>query len=142
MKTKILLLALTFSTSIMCAQKLAEKEVPVPVLGGFKMKYKDVKVEKWEKEGANFEAEFDLNKQEYSVLLDAAGNILETEVEIPVSELPLGVKEYVTKNYKGSKIKEASKITDASGMVTYEAEVAKEDLIFDANGIYLKTQKP
>lgn len=140
MKKFSLLLVLAIASAHAAAQKLNEKELPGPVLSGFYMKYKDVKVEKWEKEGNNYEAEFDLNKEEYSVLIDGAGNILETEMEIAVSELPAGVKDYVAKNYRGAKIKEASKITDASAVITYEAEVGKEDLIFDSNGLYLKTE--
>lgn len=141
MKTIAFVLAFTVVTTHMLAQKLSEKEVPATVKEGLEKTYKDAKVEKWEKEGNNYEAEFDLGKQEYSVLLDGTGNILETEIEIAVSDLPAGAKDYVAKNYKGGKIKEASKITDAAGVITYEAEVGKEDLIFDANGNYLKTEK-
>jgi len=50
--------------------------------------------------------------------------------------------EYVIKNYLGSKIEEAAKITDAAGKITYEAEIEKGkeeiELIFDANGQFIK----
>jgi len=45
------------------------------------------------------------------------------------------------KNIRAKKIKEAAKITDAKGVVTYEAEVTGKDLIFDASGKFLKEIK-
>ena len=75
------------------------------------------------------------------VLMDAQGNLLETEEEIRVSELPGAVNEYINKMHKGVKIKEASKISDAQGMIKYEADIGKEDLIFDNNGNFLKSEK-
>ena len=49
--------------------------------------------------------------------------------------------EYVKKTYKEDEVKEASKITDANGTVTYEAEVKGKDLIFDSNGNFIKAIK-
>jgi hypothetical protein len=74
-------------------------------------------------------------------LIDVSGNILETEVEIKIDELPAKAKEYVSKNYAGQKIKETAKITDSKGVVTYEAEIKGKDLIFDSNGNFIKEVK-
>ena len=57
---------------------------------------------------------------------------------IPVTELPAAVAPYVAAHFKGANIKEAGKITDASGKVSYEAEVNGGDLIFDENGKFVK----
>ena len=138
MKTLTMIIALGLGVSYAHAQKIKESEVPAPVKAGFSKHYPDIKSVKWEKEGANYEAEFDLKKVETSVLIDASGAILETESEINVSELPKAVSDYVTKNLSGKKIKEASKIIDTKGIVTYEAEVEKTDYIFDANGNFIK----
>ena len=46
--------------------------------------------------------------------------------------------DYIGKNYAGQKIKEAAKIVDSKKVTTYEAEVKEGDLIFDANGKFLK----
>lgn len=123
-----------------CAQKVKEANVPTAVKDSFKKSYKDAKEAKWEKEGANFEAEFEIGETEQSVLIDASGRILETEVEIKVEELPTAVKDYITKNYKDAKIKEAAKITDTKGMVNYEAEIKGKDLIFDSTGKFIKEE--
>lgn len=124
-----------------CAQKMKEADVPSAVRDAFKKAHNDAKEVKWEKEGGNFEAEFEVGEVDQSVVYDASGKLIETEVEIKVDELPAGVKDYVAKNYKDAKIKEATKITDAKGTVTYEAEIKDKDLIFDSNGKFIKEEK-
>ncbi|MDZ4809791.1 MAG: PepSY-like domain-containing protein, partial [Bacteroidota bacterium] len=81
------------------------------------------------------------NKTEQSVLLNAQGNILETEVEIELNQLPSAVLDYIKANYKGQSVKEAAKITDANGKVSFEAEVGKMDVLFDESGKFLKEKK-
>lgn len=120
------------------AQTVKEADVPAPVKAKFTSLYPAVSVEKWEKEGANYEAEFEQNETETSVVFDASGNLILTETEIPVSSLPKGVSDYFAKNNAGAKIKEAAKITAADGTVTYEAEVKGADYIFDANGNFIR----
>jgi hypothetical protein len=44
----------------------------------------------------------------------------------------------VKAHYKGAKIKEAGRVTDAAGKTMYEAEIKGGDLIFDENGSFLK----
>jgi hypothetical protein len=46
----------------------------------------------------------------------------------------------VSKNLSGKNIKEAAKIVDAGGTVTYEAEVQGTDYLFDANGNFIKIE--
>lgn len=138
MKNTILVLAIGFTGISAFAQKIKEAEVPEVVKTTFSKKFPGAKVEKWEKENGNYEAEFDFNKIETSALFAAAGSLIETEVEIKASELPKTVSDYVDKNLAGKKVKEASKITDAKGVVTYEAEVDEADYIFDEKGIFQK----
>ncbi|HAH25034.1 MAG TPA: hypothetical protein DCL77_14980, partial [Prolixibacteraceae bacterium] len=94
---------------------------------------------KWsvEKPG-EFEAEYKLNGVESSVLLDAKGNILETEEEIKEGELPQGVKASIAKDFAGYKLDEIEKATDAKGTITFEMEASKGkdklEISFDSNG--------
>ena len=115
-----------------------DSDAPAAVKASFTKLYPNVTKVKWGKEDENYEAEFDLNKVETSCLFDATGNLLETETEIAVNTLPKSVSEYITKNYSGQKIKEASKIVDAKKVTTFEAEVKEGDLIFDSNGNFMK----
>ena len=123
------------------AQKMQKKNVPASVKSSFQKKYSAVKEVNWDKEGEMYEASFDLNKTDNSVLLDAQGNILETEVEIELNQLPQGILDYVKTHYAGKQAKEGAKIIDAKGIVTYEVEIKGVDLIFDNNGKFIKELK-
>jgi hypothetical protein len=140
MKTTIFLLAIAAMSFNANAQKIKADEVPAAVKAKQASLYPNAKVSKWEKEDGNFEAEFDNGKVETSVLIDASGNLLQTETEITSNNLPKSVNDYVTKNLGGKKIKEAAKIVDSKNTTTYEAEVDEIDYIFDANGNFLKKE--
>lgn len=141
MKKSMIITAGLMISLAACGQKMKEADVPTVVKDAFKKAHGDAKEVKWEKEGANFEAEFEIGETDQSVVYDASGKLIETEVEIKVEELPVGVKDYISKNYKDAKIKEATKITDAKGTITYEAEIKGMDLIFDNNGKFIKEEK-
>ena len=67
-----------------------------------------------------------------------AGKVLEIVNLIPVSQLPAAGPVYIRKNYKGAKITEAGKATDAAGKITYEAEMKHKVLIFSEDGTFIK----
>lgn len=141
MKKLIFLLVAVASVSFANAQKISDKDVPSVVKSVLLKNYPNAKELKWEKEKGNYEVGFELAKTDYSVLIDASGNILETEIEIKMDALPANAKTYVSKNYAGQKIKEVAKITNSKGVVTYEVEVKGKDLIFDNSGKFLKEVK-
>lgn len=141
MKKVLFLLIAVAGFSFVNAQRVSDAEVPKVVRAALQKDYPNTKALKWEKENGNYEAGFEISETDYSVLLDASGNILETEVEISIASLPANAKYYVAQKYPGKKIKEAAKITDVKGVVTYEAEVSGKDLIFDNSGKFLKEVK-
>jgi hypothetical protein len=67
------------------AQNLKESDVPSAVKTKFSSMYSGVSNAKWEKENGKYEAEFKENGKETSVLFDANGTHVQTEIEIPVS---------------------------------------------------------
>ena len=144
MKSTIITAAIiVFAMNLASAQKIKETEVPKSVLTSFQTHFKGAKANAWDKEkNGEFEAEFEMNKVEMSANFSSDGTLIETEEEIAISSLPKSVEEYINKNYLGSKIEEAAKITDASGKMTYEAEIKKGkeevELLFDSNGQFLK----
>lgn len=140
MKTIITIFALALGTSFANAQTVKDTEVPAAVKDAFKKAYPTAKVQKWEKEGANFEAEFMVGKIENAAAYDASGNLVMTEVEIKVTELPKAITDYINTNMKGKKAKEASKMTYADGKVNYEAEVDDVDYIFDDKGNFIEKE--
>ena len=76
-----------------------------------------------------------------SVLITPAGVITETEMDIKISTLPAVVQNYLKEHYTGKEIKEAAKITKADGTINYEAEVGGTDIIFGADGKFIKETK-
>lgn len=141
MKRITVVITLLLLATVSFAQKMEGKDVPSAVKSAFQKHYSKAKEVKWDKEEENFEASFDLNKINNSVLFDAQGNIIETETEIGVNQLPKAILDYVATKHKGQKIKEAAKITDAKGVLTYEAEIKEMDLIFDEKGNFIKEIK-
>lgn len=127
------------SVLIACTAVLnAQKQAPDAVKKSFAAKFPDVKKVKWEKEDNNWEASFEKDKKEYSALFSENGQWLETEMEIPVNELPQAVKDAINKRYPNVTITEAAIIEKADGKKAYEAEIKhngkKVDLILDEKG--------
>ena len=141
-KLIITAVALCFVFTFAKAQDLKEADVPAKVKEAFAKKYAGSKAKEWEKEGADYEVEFDFNKVESSAVFLADGTFKELEQEIKLSELPKAASDYCTKNYTGYKLAEAEKITDAAGKIMFEAEMEKGkehfDVIFDDKGTFVK----
>ena len=131
------LAAFSLGTNSANAERVAESNVPAAVSIALERFYPGENV-KWETEGANYEGEFKVKGVETSILLDASGNVLEIEEDIDISALPKATTDYVSKNLPEQKIKEASKITDTKGTVTYEVQIKKTSYLFDANGTFIR----
>ena len=132
------MLAVIFIKGSVYAQTIIESDVPAVVRTKFTTLYPTSKVEKWKKDNGNYKAEFDQNKKETCVVINPKGDLVKTKTEIDASELPASASEYIGKNYAGKKINESCKVTDATGVVTYKAEVGETHLIFDSNGMFIK----
>lgn len=121
MKTIIIMLTMAMASSSY-AQKLNEGKVPDKVKTTLEKRYPEAEKVKWDKENQDYEASFEQGEVNYSVLLNTNGKVLETEGEIKINQLPDPVLAYMNTNYPKTKIKEAARIVDSSGTVTYEAE--------------------
>lgn len=127
----LMLSACLFAASF--AQKNIADKVPANVKAAFAKLHPAVNA-KWEKEKQNFEAAFKVNGKSTSEVYNAKGELLETETELALNNLPAEVQAKL----KGLKVKETAKITKADGSVVYEAEVKGKDLLFDAKGNAVK----
>jgi hypothetical protein len=123
-----------------CEQKLKESQVPAAVKATFEREYPNTKAT-WDKEDEGYEGEFKKDGKEMSVIIEGSGNIIETETMIAVTDLPAPISDYMSKHYSGMKVEEAAKIVKANGDVNYETEIKKKDIVFDANGNFLKEEK-
>lgn len=143
MKKSLLLAVLLLATSVSAlkAQDIKAKDVPASVKSALAKKYPESAKFKigWEKEKGNFEANWGgKSGEDNSAVFTPAAEFVELVVAIPVSKLPAPVAPYVKEHYK-KPIKEAGRVTDASGKTLYEAEVKGEkDLIFDESGKFVK----
>ena len=123
-----------------CTQKLDASKVPVPVKESFARQFPGAAA-KWVKEDEKYEAGFKQGGHEMSAVFEASGTLTESEMEIPLAELPAAVKSYIKTHYNGASIKEAAKITNATGKIEYEAAIKGKDIICDADGNFIKEVK-
>jgi len=141
MKKSIIVIALIMVSLVSFSQKTKEQNIPQIVKNALLQKFPKAKEIKWDKEGKNFEASFDLNNVDNSVLFNQEGKIVETEIEIKVNQLPKNALQYLNDHYKNQKVKEAAKIITEKGNLIYEAEIKGKDLFFDENGNFIKRDK-
>jgi hypothetical protein len=140
-KAFLAILMFTGGTVLVHAQTVKESQVPMAVKSALKSKYADAKGIQWEKEKGNYEANWGgKSNEDQSVQFSPKGEFIEMVKAIPVSQLPAPVLSYVKAHYKGAKITEAGKVTDAKGKLSYEAEVNKKDIIFDEKGNFVKAE--
>src|SRR5579871_653957 len=138
---KICLSAIAIFFAIACAsaQDLKSKSVPAVVKATLVKKYPNATKVSWEKEKGNYEANWGgKSGEDTSVQFTPAGAFVEEEDAIPVSQLPPNVLTYTNTHYKGAKISEAGRVTDAKGKKMFEAEIKGKDVLFDENGNFLK----
>lgn len=127
------------TVNYLAAQDLSESKVPATVKTAFTQKYPAAKKVSWEKENGNYEANWGgRSGEDNSAQFTPTGTFVEIVLAIPVDQLPKAVAGYIKSHYKGATIKEAGKVTDAAGKLTYEAEIKGKDLIFDEAGNFLK----
>ncbi|HEY4060430.1 MAG TPA: PepSY-like domain-containing protein [Puia sp.] len=139
MKALIIASVLTLVVFGSRAQTLKPSDVPPAVRAGFGKKYPDATRVTWEKEKGNFEANWGgKSGEDNSVQYSPSAKFLEYARAIPAGDLPAAVSSYVKTHYKGQAIREAARVTDAAGRVTYAAEIKGKELIFDDKGSFLK----
>lgn len=115
-------------TSGVMAQDLKSKDVPKVVKAALVSKYPQAAKVSWEKEKGNFEANWGgKSGEDNSASFTPKGEFVEIVNAIKISELPSPVVPYVAAHYKGAKIKEAGRVTDAAGKIRYEAEIKGGD---------------
>ena len=124
------------------AQRVKRSDVPSAVSASLLKKYPKASRVTWEKEHGNYEANWGgKSGEDMSVQFTPDGQFVEEVHAISVSSLPPGVAAYAKAHYKGAKITEAGKVTDAQGKTSYEAEIKSKDMIFDENGNFVKTEE-
>ncbi|SKA10012.1 PepSY-like domain-containing protein [Sediminibacterium ginsengisoli] len=138
---KILLFVLMLAAGSFLLAIAGWQMPPAAVKAAFVKKYPNATKVKWEKEDGNYEASFTDKGSSWSVIYNGNGVLQESEQEITPAELPAAVSTYMKEHYKNRAVKGAARITKADGSICYEAAVKGLDVIFDANGKFLKEVK-
>ena len=136
-KIILFLLVLGLVTSVV----EAKSKVPTAVRTSFSSKYPTATALRWDKEGANYEAMFKLKGVKNSVVFDGKGNVLQSEVTIPITQLSTTITDYIKAHYPKRKIKRAARITTPQMVTTYEVELPGKDVIFSDKGAFLREEK-
>lgn len=130
---------LTISILSIVTTVFAQKGIPIVVKNAFENANPNAAVVKWDKENdGTFEANCKNNSVPMSFVYNSKGELLETEIEIPVSEFPSNITDAIHEKYPTAKITGGDRIITNSGVTMYEVDLRigmkKSEKQFDING--------
>lgn len=131
------------SILIISGSLFANSKPPKEVQNSFNERFPAVSNVKWAKENNDeWEANFILNGVKSSANFSEDGKWLESESEIPVSELPEKVISSISAGYNGYNITGAAKIENVKGETIYEADLKsgkmKKEVFYLEDGTNVK----
>ncbi|WP_266203299.1 PepSY-like domain-containing protein [Pontibacter kalidii] len=119
------------------AQDVATKDVPQAVAAVLTQQYANATDLEWEMDGANYEADFDVDRIDHNVLIDPSGKILMTKRDVMEKDLPQSVKAAIDQSYKGMRLDDVEQL-EKDGTTYYQVELDQkgEDkkVVFAADG--------
>lgn len=127
MKTIKLLTAFLLLTVIVYGQDIHQSQVPSVVVNSFKMEFPKAKDVEWERDGDNYNVDFEIDFfTDYEAWFDASGKLIHFTEEISSGELPKAVKDAIKTQYSSYRIDDVKKINE-NGIISYRVEVEKRD---------------
>jgi hypothetical protein len=140
MKRHILFCVCAWFAFSLNAQSLKDREVPDLIKKTVMDMYPTASKIDWEIEDGMYEAEFDQQGKEVTVVVAMNGMFTMVETEIEPTELPGGVLSYISMHHKGADPVKASKIMDRNNSVTFEVEAGDTDYLFDERGNFISSE--
>lgn len=86
-------------------------DVPSIVLNSFQTEFSKAADVEWEENAGNYEVEFEIENTDYTVLLNADGDLLKWKQEMMSGELPEAVVSRLETEYADKKIDDVGKLT-------------------------------
>ncbi|GAB3823420.1 PepSY-like domain-containing protein [Pontibacter rugosus] len=119
------------------AQDVDQKDVPQAVSSALTQQYANATDLDWEIDGANYEAEFDMNRVDHTVLIDPSGKILMSKRDIMQKDLPQAVQSTISQSYKSMRLDDMEQV-EKDGQTYYQVELDQKGqdkkLVFSADG--------
>ncbi|MGC3945014.1 MAG: PepSY-like domain-containing protein [Chryseolinea sp.] len=144
MKTLIGIALLMLTTTLVKAQG-ALASVPSPVMQSFTALYPNIKDVAWNYNEPNYEARFKLRNKGMMLMFDESGSVSEIKNEVPATDLPGTVLEFVENNYRGWQLMKAMYVV-VNNDPYHETYLKKGEeevtLVFDRNAQLLVTVWP
>jgi len=141
MKKTLLFIFLLSCVITIQAQKITTDAVPKKVTVAFKKSHPTTTQEEWTKVDTNYEVKFLLNKKVTHLMYDKTGILVFNESKIALATIPVAIKKYLDTNFPEQKIDGIVKMTAMNSSLSYAVEINDSNLIFDALGNYLRTEK-
>jgi hypothetical protein len=126
-------------------EKIPVEKLPAAVKKAVHKKFPEARIRGAAREvedgETTYEVELTVEGRAVDVAMNAEGEILEIEKEIPVSRLPRAVKKRLEAKYPGARIEKAEEITKGEdGPVRYEV-VLKAEVVLTAKGKIVKAEE-
>lgn len=133
--------AVLFTTILFFACETSVEEVPDNILNAFNNEYPNAMEVEWEKEGDEYEVEFEIDEVEREITYDMQANIVETGIDVSEDELPANTLTYISENYAGYEIDDADEVENGD-MSYFEVEIENDqqeiELLFNLQGDFVR----
>ena len=127
MKKIVMSAALGMVVFSACSQNIPVKDVPSVVLNSFNSAYNNVAGVEWEKINDLYEADFDVNKVDHAVLLNASGAIVMRKQDADERKLPAALTSAIASKFPKYKIDDAE-LVERNGKKYYQLELEGKGL--------------
>ena len=103
-------------------QDIPQSEVPSVVLNALSSAHPTAANIDWEKQKDTYEAEFDIDTKDYTVLISSTGNVVKTKYDVANTELPETIQSQISSNYKNYKLDDVEMV-ETDGRKYYQVEL-------------------
>lgn len=127
-------MVMLFLFTTLSAQSTRTASIPVNVLDQFALLYPDATDVHWTEQNDKYLAEFRNNKMHAAAMMNADGQLLQTEMEIRPIALPPDATAFLVDQIKVKKIEEATIIEESPGRFIFTATADDTEFRFDNEG--------